>query len=269
MKADDVLDVLRRYQDSLNWLANDGRQHLAAARLSLLRSDEHFAVCTEFPHFFYGTNEFDNWLGCAGDCLIVGANDTRYQPRRAAFLEVEQVPDAPLWADDDCTQWIADRAAFSVLVEGQRHDFTPSAQDYECAGIVFEHKPGIIFEDERRGPNTINPGQFLRFVSFSLNHPFFLSEAELRGLTQPSVEPQMSLFLQTGWWQHPTYLIAGDDPIFRASFIENILCWQILARAIASGDLSEWNSQDTSGFNTDWASLERIYHQHNIGYSFD
>ncbi len=253
MTQDEVLELLEERQDSLNFLANDGRQHFADARLSVFRSDDNFAVFTEFSHFFYSAYEFDNWLGCVGNCLIPGAYHTQY---RAPLLE--ELPDAPLWREGEYIHWLADRAEFSVQVKGQRFTFRPSIEDYARAGICFE--------DEKSGPNSINPGQFLRFVSVALDHPFFLSEDKLRGLIQPQFAPQMSLFLQTNHWQHPVWIDrSGDDD----DLIENIPCWQILSRAIASGDSSEWRAQDTSGFNTDWTSLERIYTDNDSGYGFD
>lgn len=170
------------------------------------------------------------------------------------------MPDAPLWKEDEYVHWLADRAGFSVFVKEQRFDFTPAPEDYERAGIVFE--------DDQSGPNSINPGQFLRFVSVALDHPFFLSKEELHALILPDIEPhepQMSLLLQTNHWQHPLWVDRmGDED----GWVENIPCWQILSRAIASGHLSEWNAQDTLKFNTDWASLERIYRKNNDGYGF-
>ena len=259
MNAEEVLDVLAEYQESLNWLANDGRQHIADARLSVFRSDEHFAVVTEFPHFFYGGEDFTNWLGYAGNCLSPEVHKATFPNRRL----IEEVPDPSAERDDCYPTWkglFLDRNEFSVNVDGQHFDFRPSNEDYA--------RVGISFDDKEKQSSIISPGQLLRFISVALNHPFFFSGSELRALIAPSVEPTMSLFVQTNWWQHPEFLVTGDGSGFESDWIENIPCWQILARAIASGDLSEWNSQDTSGFNTDWVSLERIYHQHNTGYGF-
>ena len=147
---------------------------------------------------------------------------------------------------------------FSVLVQGKRHDFQPTPKDYANAGIVFE--------DGRSGENSINPAQLMHFVAVALDHPFFLPEDQLRLRIKPRFAPEMSLFLQTGEWQHP-------EPIFQHAeeddWVDNIPCWQILARAIISGDLSEWNAQDSSAFNTSWQGLERIYHENNQSYGFD
>lgn len=202
----------------------------------------------EFPHFLYHFDGFANWLGCAGSNLIPGAYQVGGQLTEKLLFE--EIPEAPLWEIGKYKKWVADRDAFSVRVAGQRLDFRPSKGDYARAGIIFE--------DERSGPNTIDPGQLLRFVSVALGHPFFLSQRELLTLVQHQSAPQMSLFMQPDWWQHPRNVIMDEDPDFADDWIENIPCWQILARAIASGDLSEWNAQNTSGFNTDWANLERI-----------
>lgn len=254
MNADEVLDTLAQWQGALNFLANDGRQHFGDARLTVFRSDEHFAVFTEFPHFLYLADEFDNWLGYAGNCLDFKSNhpDSINEPL------LEEVPDAPLWKEDEYIHWLGDRAGFSIFVKEQRFDFKPSPEDYERAGIQFENG--------RSGPNSINPGQFLRFVSVALDHPFFQSKEELKAFIQPEIASRMSLLLQTNHWQHPLWI---DRMGHEDDLIENIPCWQILARAIASGNLDEWNAQDTSGFNTDWASLERIYAENNDGYGLD
>ena len=253
MKAEEVLITLAEQQRSLSFLINDGRQHFADARLSVFRSDEQFAVLVEFVHFFYGLDDFVNQLCWAGNCLVEDIS-------KAAFANqnlIQEVPDAPLWKEDEYLHWLANSAGFSIQVKGQRHDFAPSHEDYARAGIVFE--------EEQSGPNSIKPAELLRFVSVALNHPFFLSEEELRFLIQPEDEPQMLLLLQTDFWQHPEIILdfAEDKDL-----IHNIPCWQILSRAIVSSDLSEWNAQDTSKFNTDWTSLERIYRENNDGYGF-
>ncbi len=257
MNADDVLNVLVESQQLLNCLGNDGRLHIADARLSVFRSDEHFAVFTEFPHFSYGGAEFLNWLGYAGSSLS-GQVDVaiHYERNLIEIPSTEKGEDDPIWKD--C---FVNRSSFSATVSGRQFDFHPSNEDYSRAGIVFDR--------EEKNPPTISPGHLLRFVSVVLDHPFFYSEGELRKFIDSSVEAEMCLFLQTSQWQHPVYLVTDDDPLFESDWIENIPCWQILSRAIASGDLREWNAQDTSGFNTDWASLERIYQENNTGYGFE
>lgn len=89
-----------------------------------------------------------------------------------------------------------------------------------------------------------------------LNHPFFASEAELRSLLHDSSD--LDVFLQTRYWHHPVYLVDGEDEFFKEHYISNIPCFQILSRAIASGDLTEWNSQDPATFSTHWENLEAI-----------
>ena len=161
MTQDEVLDVLAEQQGSLGFLANDGRQHFADARLSVFRSDEHFAVFVEFAHFFYGLDDFVNQIGWAGSCLVADIN-------KAAFANenlIQEVPDAPLWKEDEYLHWLAGRTSFSVQVKGERHGFRPSIEDYNRAGVEFE--------DKRSGPNSISPAQLMRFVSVALDHPFF------------------------------------------------------------------------------------------------
>ncbi|HEX8549939.1 MAG TPA: hypothetical protein VF681_00150 [Abditibacteriaceae bacterium] len=144
--------------------------------------------------------------------------------------------------------WLGDRAGFSILFKGERFDFKPTDADYQAAGIVFKEK--------RTGPDSIDPGCLFRFLCHHLNHPFFAEEAQLRSFSDNSTE--LEVFIQTRHWHHPVYMVDADDGTFEDDYICNIPCFQILARAIASGDLAEWSNQDSTTFNTHWESLEAI-----------
>lgn len=252
MKAQTILEHLDGCQSIFPFLANDGRMHLADTRLTVFRSPKKWAAFVEIPHYCEGSVEFLNWIGGAGNCLIDGyctrAEEFSMEP---LFGEVE---DAPLWKYSEDgeyrEEWLGDRAGFSVLVKGERHDFSPRNRDYAAAGIAFD--------EERTGPDSIEPGCLLRFLCHHLNHPFFTSETELRSLLHDS--PELEIFIQTRHWHHPEFLMDSwrEDEEITEHHIRNIPCFQILSRAIASGDLTEWNNQDTTPFNTHWERLEAI-----------
>jgi hypothetical protein len=271
--ADAVLDVFDRNRSILPFLANDGRMHLTDGRLSVFRSDADWVVFLEFIQYWEGTADFCNVLSTVGS--IVEGGGQQY------FLEglIQQVPDRPLWREgvedhDPWMTWLGDRSGFSALVRGVRHDIQPSTAEYYAAGIVFA--------DGETGPGSIEPGFLLRFLCHRLGHPFFLTDDELLGIAAHPGEwledgewaggsavvaqgatpgPRLPLLLRTPDWHNPANIDDLTD-LFPASTstdrIVEIPCFQILASAIVSGDLSEWNAQDPATFNTNWESLEQI-----------
>ena len=161
---------------------------------------------------------------------------------------------------------LLDRADFSVVINGERHDFTPTAQDYKDARIQFKH--------QRIGAGSLSVTQMLRFLCHKMNHPFFMSREELhrvldmcapsqqtplsqQPLSQQPLSQQMQVLLQTRDWQHPQIGVDEETPI---SSLES---WQVLARAIESGDLAEWNNFDTSLFNTHWTFWDARKREHS------
>ncbi len=256
MEAQEILQHIDSCQGTLPFLANDGRAHLADTRLTVFRSSRDWAVFVEIPHYSDGTVDFHNWVGGAGSCLLEGGFSWGGELGESSLFE--EVADAPLWkygvGNEPWKTWLGDRASFSILFKGQRFDFTPTEADYRAAGIIFKEK--------RTGPDSIEPGCLLRFLCHHLDHPFFASETELRTLLHDT--PDLEVFIQTRHWHHPVYLVDGkdeEDGFFKEDYISNIRCFQILSRAIASGDLTEWNSQDTTTFNTHWEKLEAIRSQ--------
>ena len=272
--ADAILDFFDQNRGVLPFLSNDGRMHLTDGRLSVFRSDTDWAVFLEFIQYSEGIADFCNVVSVIGPTVEGGGQHY--------FLEglVEQTPDRPLWREgvednDPWMTWLGDRAGFSAVVRGVRHDFQPSAADYAAAGIVFA--------DSETGPGSIEPGFFLRFLCHHLDHTFFLSDADLLGIaTHPkewlgdgqwaggtaiaSHKPvtsglEIPLLLRTRDWHNPVWIDDLTDIFPDSTSRERVVempGFQILARAIASGDLSEWNAQDTATFNTHWESLEQI-----------
>lgn len=250
MSSDDILDFLDARQDGLLWLGNDGRQHLTDARLTVFRSDTDWAVFIELPDYEAQIGDSYNWVGGVGTCWEDGY--LRYSAANDRPL-YEENPARPLWEQDGGAHetgrgaWLGDRAGFSLILDGEPLDFAPTVQDYADAGIFFPN--------EKSGPGSLPPGYLLRFLCCHLKHPFFAPEAALRQTMGHC--RHLPLFLQTGW-RHPVFLVVGDDDFFSGDYVCNIPCFQVLARAIASGDLTEWNKQDPATFNTDWQSLEII-----------
>ena len=72
MNAEEILEQMDSCQGVFPFLANDGRMHLADARLTVFRSPNNWAVFVEIPHYSDGEREFCNWIGGAGNCLIEG-----------------------------------------------------------------------------------------------------------------------------------------------------------------------------------------------------
>ncbi len=246
--AEEILAEMGDWQSNLLFLGNDGRQLFGDARLSVFRSPDDWAVFVELPHYMVGAIEFRNWIGFAGACQ--GSIFDSQVQELEHLSALEETLDFPLHDDG---RWIGDRAAFSLVLRGVRYDFKPSTADYAAAGIIFSN--------DMSGAGSLEPSQLVRFVSHHLTHPFLASETELRQLILPEACEQMTLFLQTALWRHPYFLLdLGDEEEedLAPDFIPNIPCWQILARAIASGDLGEWNVQEPSTFNTSWPALEAI-----------
>lgn len=251
MNPDDILDFLDARQDGLLWLGNDGRQHLTDARLTVFRSDTAWAVFVELPDYQAQIGDSYNWGGGVGTCWESGYLQYCAVNDRPLY---EKNPARPLWEQDDGAHtswrgaWLGDRAGFSLILNGKALDFAPTVQDYADAGIFFPN--------DKSGPGSLPPGYLLRFLCHHLKHPFFAPEEVLRQMMDKCRD--LPLFLQTGGWHHPVFLVDGDNDFYSDDFVCNIPCFQVLARAIASGDLAEWHAQDPATFNTDWQSLEAI-----------
>lgn len=209
----------------------------ADARMTVFRSDKHWAVVFEFISYWCRWQGVQNDIWCYGDC--VREHGQRYEDQPLE-LPAEN-DDTPFGAGYPMNPY-----QFSVKRNGERLDFTPSPEEYAAAGIGFA--------PERPDPNAHQEAQIVRYLCHHFNHSFFTSEEELRDIltevwdeTQSPPSEPMALFLQTRHWNHPNIGL-DEHPSQTISF-------PILARAIASGDLTEWAAQDPATFNTDW----RVY----------
>lgn len=235
--AKEILQHLDKYMDETLTLVNPNRP-LADTRMTVFRSGKNWAIFIELV----GTGkEIDAEIEifAFGNCIEQqGLIETR-----TLFTVPE---DAPLVNQEGI--WIGDRAKFSVIIKGKRFDFTPTKEDYLEAGIVFP--------DDRTGPDSLRPIDLIRFLCHHLNHPFFVSEDYLRYLLDKlsvkkaewySLGQEMSLFYQTKEWEHP------DLPAEKPSQMKY---FRVLARAIEKGDVSELTRLDPSTFNTDWRKVQ-------------
>jgi hypothetical protein len=95
-----------------------------------------------------------------------------------------------------------------------------------------------------------------------MQHPFFATEEHLRSImdecrsTEESLSDEMELLLQTHAWRQPQFLDGVDGT--EENLPSEVECFRILARAIETGDLTEWNAQDPATFNSDWHSRQRL-----------
>jgi hypothetical protein len=222
-------------------MPDNAHEDYAEMRMTVFRAPQLWAIVLEDVGYWSNAAAFHLNTYIYGNCL--------YQ--EGGFFGAEI--DLEFAADKPPGEWrgkkyfrLLDRANFSVVIDGQRHDFQPTAQDYEDAGIRFVH--------DRTGAASLSITQMLRFLCFKLNHPFFAPREELDRVLDECANPQkvplsqqMEIFLQTRDWQHPRI---GEDEESPISSLEG---WQVLARAIESGNLSEWNQLDPSLFNTHWS----------------
>jgi hypothetical protein len=160
------------------------------------------------------------------------------------------------------------RHDFSILRNGRRERFTPSEVDYAAWGMTWSKRETEL--------DAMPAADMLRFLCDEIGDSFFASEDALRDLIEKKradaeweensrewwhpleselglpyeLSHRLDLFLQTRSWTHPRWDWATwqDSETARAQ----LQVFDVLARAIASGDLTEWNQQDASVFNTHW-----------------
>lgn len=214
--------------------ASESHFRAAGQRMSVFRSEEHWVVLFEQVRYSVGEDAFEVALWAYGDCLSPECTDRYHGMSHARPFELCA---ETTFIDPECQSWRHDRARFCIWRNGKRECFSPTPQEYAAAGIVFE--------SPKTGPDSLAPEQLLQFLCHHLDHPFFASEDYLRRwidsnidfsvipYPQVSVSPTLSLLLQTRHWHHPDLAIS-ECPSQLESF-------HILARAIVSGDLTEWH----------------------------
>ncbi len=226
-------------------MPDNAHEDYAEMRMTVFRAPQLWAIILEDIGYWSNSQTFTRNVYIYGNCL---SEEGWIHEDAVRFGEL----DIAFPSDKPPGEWrgkkyfrLLDRADFSVVINGQRHDFKPTAQQYEAASIRFVH--------QRTGEGSLSITQMLRFLCHELDHPFFMSREELNRVLDECAESQetplsqqVEIFLQTRDWQHPDIAADEELPIGR---LEG---WQVLARAVESGDLSEWNNLDPSLFNTHW-----------------
>lgn len=244
IKAEDVIDLLDGHinTDSLTGLPPliyqlSSHFFPADTRLSVFRSEEHWAVFIEIVCFRPNQDDSAVEIWGYGNCLSGPEerwDDTPYTFCPAAGEDGgNNYPDTPF---DFCIVW-----------NGEPLTFTPSPQEYAALGIVIDPN------SETNG-NHIG-GYILRFLCERLDHPFYTSEAELREMLEDAWREgetpriaDMALLWQTSQWRHPDLTgLKNDEERPR-----HLPYFQALARAIETGDIADLKRQDPATFNTDW-----------------
>ena len=245
---------------------------LADARLSAFASDKMWAVIFEIVGYDNGAGEYVARIYLLGNC--VKPREEFYLPHRSQILFTVQNE----WnsAVEAGGFWGVNREQFSLLYRGQRHDFSLTPQDLQEAAIELSQR--------ELASGALSPPQLLRFVCEKWGHPFFLNEDALRGLlnefstafewkrdaeTQrdfygavgefdelPVLSTVLEMVLQTRDWIHPKIgqadYDAGEWEIApREAFVT-------LAQTLATRDLSVWNAQDATKFNSHWSNWADI-----------
>ncbi|HEX8832828.1 MAG TPA: hypothetical protein VF719_01445, partial [Abditibacteriaceae bacterium] len=239
---------------------------LGDARLSAFASHRLWAIAVEAVRYSPGMDLFclDVWL--YGNCL---------RPRESFTDLTRQIFVVP---NSTSLQEVPfSRDGFSIRWRGTLHHFTPMDDELQAAGILLSKNEQL--------QGVLSPSQALRYICHKLDHPFFASEDTLRDLidkncfeTQWKSEGEgeklrayietpigrldefaslgcdLRLLLQTGDWCHPCVGIMPEDKISVREALGP------LAKTIATGDLSHWQSQDPTRFNSHWSYWTETEH---------
>lgn len=263
MNAQEIIDKLD--EQCYEWfepIINPSEYYscVADTRLTIFRAAEQWVLCFEIVQYNVKISETEVCLYLYGNCLrAISEEGGLVSDHLRTYNRSPFEFDAEATAiDPETGSWILNRDGFSVWLKGQKLEFQPTAEEYRAAGVIFDRK--------QEGPDTIKPEQLLRFLCWRLDHAFFNSEDYLRSVVdafqvrpaepvfhQSGLSHHLSLFLQTREWQHTDF---DDQAEYQCP--SEVPGFHILARTIASGDLTEWNSQDPATFNTDWRPWEAV-----------
>ena len=220
---------------------------LADARMTVFRDTLRWVLIFEFVDCNAITGDCSNRLSIYGN--EIGRIGFVSDYSRVLF----EYPDDVLLQEEDSGEWILSKSKVSVLINGQHLTFTPSPEDYAEANIYFTGS------GERS--NYISPTQILRYLCHKLNHPFFVSEDYLRYVidacrqdSSRSLAHTLALFIQTNNWTHPLI----------DQFPSNIETFRLLAFALETGNLTEWQSQKKDRFNMFWGFWDALNENTNV-----
>jgi len=244
---------------------------IADARLSAFSSDKMWAVVIEVIGFDRG-GDYTSRIYLYGNCLTEESTGAEF-----FGAPIITVPNTWNKEIEENQLWGISRDDFAFRFRGKRIDFSLTLEDLKEAGI--ELSPREIETGE------LSPQQMLRYVCEKMEHPFFLSEDSLRDLLYqnatsfgarydhesqrdyyenkcgqfdepPILSIYLELILQTRDWVHPkTGNEFTEEDIWEVSPRE---AFETLSQVLATRDLTIWEQQDKSKFNSHWRNWAEI-----------
>ncbi len=245
---------------------------IADARLSAFSSDKIWAVVIEVIGFDPKSDQYSARIYLFGNCLQEDSTGAEF-----FGAPIITTPNAWNKETNENEVWGISRENFAFRFQGKRFDFAPTVDELKTAGIELSNRE---IESGR-----LTQQQMLRYICEKLDHPFFMSEDSLRDLlyqngtsyewkydreTQrswyenklgefeepPILSIYLELILQTRDWIHPksgSAIVEGEewDVSPREAF-------ETLSQVLATRDLTVWEQQDKSKFNSRWQNWAEI-----------
>ncbi|BCM90242.1 hypothetical protein IAD21_02093 [Abditibacteriota bacterium] len=256
----DQLDEMREFYGP-HFEGVESHWCVADARLSAFAFGPMWMIVFEIIGYCPGADEFENRLWCYGNFL----------QERADFCDQSlPVLSFPFVWNTQFEKgiWGAKWNRFSVRIEGERHDFAPTLEDWQRHDILLSRRE---IESGQIPPETM-----LRFVCDELNHPFFASDDVLRAFLDEKAlpfsfeydEPNDRVFyrcdlgdcdeipipslvlkklVQTRHWLHPRLGLADVEEGEWEISPHN--AFQELSEVLVSGKPTQWNQRR---WNSDW-----------------
>lgn len=244
LQADKILAHLDTYLRNFPPYLDMLEEYVADQRMTVLRSQRHWVLFFELVAYDAKADQFVVNLWAFGNCLNDYSGGENAHEGNGLLWEFTRPPFS------SCSRrrgesFNVQRNKFSILLEGQCLKFRPTPEQYAEAGIKFTRA-------QQASDALLTPAQLLRFLCHHLNHPFFAGEDYLRGVIDACrlnrLTPlwhDMQLLLQTREWRHPNFEEMAEPAAWEP--------FQLLARTIATGDLTEWQAQNPATFNTHWS----------------
>uniref|UniRef100_UPI003B52815D DUF7003 family protein n=1 Tax=Roseovarius indicus TaxID=540747 RepID=UPI003B52815D len=203
-------------------MLDHGYLYLAATRMSLFRSERHWAVVFEVFGFSPRVGVPDLWVTTIdGEIDASGSSADDRHGRHPKAQTFRPVPDGD-WIDVEDPERVA---AEGRLVLRGREMPLPERGAYAAAGIdLLEARP-LVFE-------------LCRYLAAMHREEVLATEAERRG----NIAPDMAQVMVLDDWHHPDLAggeLPGDTETFRQ-----------LAEVLATGDASIYTAPETG--NTHW-----------------
>jgi hypothetical protein len=195
MKTGDILRRLDKHATEYNFPAFDNAYNrIADARLSVFLNLDQWLLLFEMVSWSNRELVFGEDFYAYGNCTTP---EGLKAPGRIILTWPEDLP----IIDPETNDCIASWDQWAVILEGERHLFRPTLEEYQQAGIKISTPPG---------PRSISEEKILRFLVFKLGHIFFAPRKDLLKFAS-ACHTKLSLFLQTLEWQHPD-VSSGELP---------------------------------------------------------